>query len=110
MGVDRWDGGMEDSGWPVLPAPCVPQAASAGVILSALPAWLSVWQMRAVGCHPQGLSYAWPCHSVAASVPLRLRREACALLLCPLWLQPCPSCQPFSPQRLEFRLTCFHVA
>lgn len=56
MGMDRWD--RRAGGLRVTCSSCpprLPQAASAGVILSALPAWLSVWQMRAVGCYPQGL-------------------------------------------------------
>lgn len=85
MGVDRWDrraGGLRVtcSSCP----PCSPQAASAGVILSALPAWLSMWQMRAVGCYPQGLSHA--CPVTAEPVPLHLWTAACSPLLCPLRL------------------------
>lgn len=61
MGMDRWD--RRAGGLRVTCSSCpprLPQAASAGVILSALPAWLSVWQMRAVGCYPQGLRMRAP--------------------------------------------------
>lgn len=70
MGVDRWDGGVGAacSSCP-RPPDCLRQLQQASSCLSALPAWLSVWQMRAAGCYPQGLLHAYFCHSRVCAPP-----------------------------------------
>lgn len=81
---------------------CLRQLKQASPCLSALPAWLSVWQMRAAGCYPQGLLHTYFCCS-------RVCPPSAAGGMCPSAVSLMAHCQEFSPQRLKFQVTWLAV-